>query len=315
MIQIQPQFLKGWRREPDARKVSHPKFSLIRDRMKALVAPSFSSTAYDLRQFAPARHNQLTSNCCVANAMARATEIKRIIGLYQTAIAGGSTPTVALPSALSGHQPLSRLAIYYLARELMVPQETSVDEGTYVSLAADVLTRFGVCREEQLPATPTDQAFWPFDVGPTPPSLVFTPPTWLCMQDAYLHKITAWYSIDSTGDQRVSDVILALSNNCCVVYGADVDQQWMTYGPSSAPLGVMMGPQIGSHSTVLEGWDPTNQVILGENSWGTSWGVDGPDGTGGFYQITTDKIASDECSDFVVIQAGWEPWAPSATSP
>lgn len=313
MIQIQPQFLKGWRREPDARKASHPKFSLIRDKMKALAGASYPSTSYDLRQFAPARHDQGSSNCCVANAMTRAAEVKRIQDLYQALVASGVAPATALPQALAGHQPLSRLAVYYLARELMVPQETNVDDGTYVSLAADALTRFGVARETQLPNTPNDQAFWPFDIGPTPPTLVFTPPTWLCMQDAYLHKISAWYSIDSTGDQRVSDVILALSNNCCVVYGADIDQQWMSYGASSPPLGVMTGPAIGSHSTVLEGWDATNQVILGENSWGTGWGVGGPDGTSGFYQITTDKIASDECSDFVVIQAGWEPWAPSTT--
>ena len=69
---------------------------------------------------------------------------------------------------------------------------------------------------------------------------------------------------------------------------------------------------LGGHATVLEGWDPVRQLFLGENSWGDNWGIVGPDGTKGFYEITADKIASDECNDFVVIAQGFEPWIPAA---
>jgi len=234
--------------------------------------------------------------------MTRGLEIKRIMKLYNAAIASGVGESAAITQAFSGHVALSRLALYFLARELMDPQETNQDNGTFVSCAAEALKSFGVCREDPDPGNPNDRAYWPFDL-----SQVLESPKWMNMREAYIHKISAWYRIDSTGDQRVQDVILALAAGNPVAYGARVDAQWQTYD-GTTPLGTMTGPSIGGHCTLLEGWDNARQLILGENSWGEDWGVKGPDGTGGFYEITPEKIASPECSDFIVLQGGWEPW-------
>jgi C1A family cysteine protease len=172
----------GFRPEPDPDQ-KHWSFELLKPALAA-----YAGKASDLRGFASPRHDQSHSGSCVAQSTIKALELKRI-----------------QKYGLLSHVDLSRLALYFLAREMMDPQETDKDDGTFVSLAADVLRRFGVCRESADPAKPDDKAFWPFDLD-----LLFTSPGWLQMRQAYIHKIDAWYKIYSTGDDRVNDVILAL---------------------------------------------------------------------------------------------------------
>jgi len=299
-MDLQGLVLTGFRPEPVAKTLGHPKFELIRGKLQAHIGAGVQSS--DLRKFSPKRHNQLNSSSCVANGITRGLEVKRIEKLYQDALVSGVSESMALSQAFSGHVSLSRLALYYLAREVMDPPETDQDNGTYVSCGAEALKSFGLCREEQDHGNPNDRAYWPFDLNQ-----ILVSPKWINMREAYIHKISAWYRINSVGDQRVQDVILALAAGNPVVYGAIVDDPWRSYD-GTKPLDLMSGPSIGGHCTVLEGWDNDKQLFLGENSWGPDWGVVGPDGTGGFYEMTPEKIASTECSDFIVIQAGWEPW-------
>jgi C1A family cysteine protease len=180
------------------------------------------------------------------------------------------------------HVDLSRLAIYYLARELMNPSEVLNDKGTYISLAADVLRRFGICTE----------ADWPFDL-----SKVTVPPSWRAMRKAYVHKITAWYKIKSSGANRVEDVIEALAAGYPVVYGTKVGSNWTKY-TGKDPIG-LPSDVLGGHATVLVGWDPARNLFIGENSWG-NWGLNG------FYELREEVISDDSSRDFIVIQAPWE---------
>lgn len=122
--------------------------------MGSYLAPG--SKPSDLRKFSPPRrHNQLATSSCVANAMTRALENKRIQQLYHDALAAGMRDQDALAKAQAGHISLSRLALYYLSREEMDPQETDKDEGTIVSIAAELLRTFGVSREEPDPSNPS----------------------------------------------------------------------------------------------------------------------------------------------------------------
>lgn len=234
----------------------------------------------DLRGFASPRHNQSHTSSCVAQSTVKALELKRI-----------------MKHGVTAHVDLSRLAVYYLARELMSPNETNKDEGTHISLAADVLRRFGICRENPILGATNDRSYWPFDA-----TKIMTPPSWGSMRQAYLHKISAWYKIYSKGQDRVGDVIQALASGSPVVYGTQIGDNWFKY--DGTPIEKTAGTIAGGHATVLVGWDPQGDFFWGENSWGRGWGPDD-----GFYKIRPDVIASQMSSDFVVFTCGWEPWA------
>lgn len=261
-------FISGFRPEPipvtDKEKADWEKWSFS-VALKPQLA-GYSAQTSDLRLFASPRHNQKATSTCVAQSVIKALELKRIQKYGATS-----------------HVDLSRLALYYLARELMHPPETDQDKGTYVSLAADALRRFGVCEE----------ALWPFA---TDLAAVCKSPSWTAMRRAYVHKISSYHRITSTGTARVDEVILALASGNPVVYGTKVGDNWMKYTSSSEPLGLPTNIR-GGHATVLEGWD--GKFFIGENSWGL-WGKNG------FYEIQPEVIASEFSSDFVVIQAGFE---------
>lgn len=268
------------RPEPAAEFDKHWDFALIRPK---LALASGSSKASDLREFSSPRHNQLHSGSCVPQSAIKALEIKRIKKYGRAA-----------------HVDLSRLALYYLSRELMLPPETHMDAGTYGSVAAEVLRLFGVCKEE--PAGIGDRAFWPFEIGEegNPESgLLYKAPSWAAMRQAYLHKISAWYKIGATGSDRVDAIIDALAAGNPVIYCAEIFENFAYY--NGTPISGYPGRLFGGHGTVLVGWEPQNTFFWGENSWGTSWGPDG-----GFYKITPEYIASKHAFDFIVMTGGWE---------
>jgi C1A family cysteine protease len=219
----------------------------------------------DLRPFSSPRHNQRSTSSCVANAVVKALEIKRIMQ-------GGGHDT---------HTDLSRMAVYYLARELMFPPKTHVDGGTYISHACDVLRRFGVCTE----------ADWPWDFDK-----INEAPSWAAMRKAYVRKIESFYKIRSVKDDRVAEVVRCLQAGNPVVFGTTVGRNWSRYKKGQ----VLECPvsTTGRHATVLVGW--RDGKFIGENSWGSSWGDDG------FYLMDPKVIACNQAQDFWVIQGGWE---------
>lgn len=229
-------------------------------------------TEVDLRPFTSPRHDQRHSSSCVAQAVVKALEIQRI-----------------MKHGHDEHVDLSRLAVYYLARNLMFPPTTNEDDGTYIRLACDVLRRYGVCTERD----------WPFDL-----EKVCVPPSWSAMRKAYVHKINSFYKIRSEGQDRVEKVILALAAGCPVVFGAAVGHNWYTYHSFLPGVGDTLTPPrhvTGWHATVLVGWK--DGKFIGENSWGKSWGHDG------FYYMSPKYIASDDhVHDFWVMVEGYEPF-------
>ena len=158
---------------------------------------STGSWDIDLREYTSPRHRQLSTSSCVGQSVVKALEVKRI-----------------MKHGYDAHIDLSVLSVYYLARELMNPQETDKDSGTYISLACDVLRRFGVCPE-------TD---WPFKTN----KVLFSPP-WKAMRNAYLHKIKAFYRINSVGQDRIEKVVKALQARNPVVFGTSVGTNWFSY--------------------------------------------------------------------------------------
>lgn len=245
------------REEPTELQEKHWSFG---DKMKPTMNV-VGSLASDLRPYSSPRHNQRSSNSCAAQTIIKYRELIRIKAYGPEA-----------------HVDLSRLACYFLARELMDPPETDRDEGSYITANAEALRRFGTCVE----------SLWAFESA----HLLRSPP-WRVMQSAYKNKIPGWTIVTSSGSDRVDDVILTLANGLPVAYGRPVGRDWVNYD-GTKPLGVSENPT-GKHATLLLGWDPQKGVFLGENSWGAEWGIDG------FYEIYPEAIAERAASDFVVM--------------
>lgn len=252
--------LKGYRDEPE-----NPNLWIYEDQLKERMKASASGDV-DLREFSSPRHNQRATSSCVGNSVVKALEIKRI-----------------MKHGHEAHVDLSRLAVYYLARELMFPSETHLDEGTYISHAFDAVRRFGVPTEEQ----------WAWDT-----SKVTTPPSFMAMRSAYLHKIESFYKIRSRGQDRIDEVVRCLQAGNPVVFGTYVNSTWYGVGEDHILKTVTQNDATGRHATVLVGFK--DGKFIGENSWGTGWGDDG------FYYMDPAAVADDGAKDFFVAQAGWE---------
>lgn len=217
----------------------------------------------DWRRLSPTerRHDQAGTNSCVANAVVRGLELA-------LAIRGRSSPD------------LSRLAVYWLARELMDPQETDRDEGTYISHACDALRRFGACPEDD----------WPFD-----PDRVLDAPSWRAMRRAHNHRLAAFHRIKATGRRRAEVVREALRNGMPVAFGTRVDGSWTTYHGTGTLGPVRSGP--GSHAMLIVGSIEDGRFAI-ENSWGPEWGVDG------FAVVSERVITSSASRDFWALDVG-----------
>lgn len=189
----------------------------------------------DLRQHSSPRHNQRLTNSCVAQSVIKALEIKRIQKYGHTA-----------------HVDLSVMDLYYGCRDLMDPKETHIDEGTHISLACDVLRRYGVCREV-LHKFGSDN--------------LYTPPPVLATREAYMNKIKANFRITSVGWDRVDDVVANLQMGNPVVFGTTVGDNWKKYDSYSQPLAPLKWEDVkGRHATCLVGY--VNGLFITENSWG-----------------------------------------------
>lgn len=239
------------------------------DTIKGILTSSGSGDA-DLRMYSSEVHNQRQSGSCVANAVAKALEIKE---RFEKASKGEEM----------SHTDISRLHLYFLSREMHRSQ--GEDNGTHISICCDVLTRFGIVPEK----------YWPFDLNK-----LFVPPSWKAMRHSYSNKLglSGYYRIESSGESRVADVIKALRANHPVVYGTSVDTSWFGYKQGDVLRKVTESE--GRHATCLVGWDDTQGVFIGENSWGGHWGE------GGCYRMDPKVIASWDPSDFWVVRGHWE---------
>lgn len=252
--------VSGFREEPE-----NPDHWGFEDKLRPQLIATGSGDV-DLRPFTSPRHMQLDTNSCVAQATVKALEIKRI-----------------QQHGMASHVDLSRMAVYWMARNMMSPKETDVDKGTFVSLAFDAIRRFGV---------PPEVA-WPWDRAK-----INDEPSWDAMRKAYVTKIRAYYKIQSQGQDRVDMVVEALRAGNPVVFGTNADRTWQEYQKGQVLKPVSTSDREGRHATVIVGFQ--GGTFIGENSWGTAWGDDG------FYLMSPEVVAFSGSLDFWVPQAGFE---------
>ena len=187
------------------------------------------------------------------------------------ACAGNSTAdSVEILNAIEGRPPvqLSRLFVYTLARNFMDLDrdgkgDIDQDDGTFIRLCFEVLSKFGICRED----VPAGQGGWPYDV-----SKVSTLPDLRAMRAATGHRIHSYYRIRETGAERISKMVEALRSNHPIVFGTQIDQAFQDLKDFMSWS--RKGEAKGGHAMVVVGY-LANQGFIVKNSWGKKWGEDG----------------------------------------
>lgn len=207
------------------------------------------------------RNNKiLISGNCVANAVADSFEA-------QMAHRKGCDP--------SQIEDISRLFIYWNARNLSNPPTCNKDSGSKIRLAFDCMARYGA---------PTEKTY-PYDT-----SKVNTRPTIISYREAIKNRISKFYRIDGEGTMRISQIKQALSSGNPVVFGTKIAESFRKVN-SDAVITNPGGGWIGGHAMVIVGWSESKLAFEVRNSWGTDWGVNG------YCWMDKDYIASNVTSD------------------
>lgn len=210
----------------------------------------------ELKEFTPIS-NQLTLGSCVANATCDALEI------------------------LQGYKDensvkqLSRLFVYFNSRNYH--KETKVDKGTYIRYAFSSLKKLGVCSEST----------WKYDTNK-----VFSQPNLQSYREGNDNKISNYYSITSTGDDRNQDICTAILNDHPVVFGTHVDSSFLENNRY-----IYDTPSVskGAHAMIIVGYRKNPELEFKvRNSWGSGWGDNG------HTWMTANYMKSSYSSDFWV---------------
>jgi C1A family cysteine protease len=257
--------LGGWKPDPANKK--YYRFDKTALRLTEGNVQYQSADDVDLRPYTSARHDQRSTGSCVAQSVVKALEIKRIIQHGHV-----------------NHVDLSVLDVYYGARERMTPPEVDADDGTYISLACDVVREVGVCRDSMHPWSPAN---------------VFEKPTVMASREARLNRIQSHFKIKSYGQDRLNDIIFNLKAANPVVFGTTVGRDWMSYMGGATPLTVETRP-LGGHAMTIIGY--VGGLFIIENSWGIIWGEDG------FGYVDPAVFTHASTRDLWVIVDGSEAW-------
>lgn len=210
---------------------------------------------------------QLWAGSCVGNACADAVEIINAVE---------GRPRVEL----------SRLFVYALARHLMDDDgdgrnDLNLDEGTFIRIGMDILSRFGICTE----------AMWPYDL-----KKLFVAPSLKSMRQAAGHRIHDYYRIGATGDDRLAEIVYALRQRQVVVFGTKVSQDFTKLN-HEGPVGPPTGMTKGGHAMIIVGYSAGTGFLI-KNSWGKTWGDDG------FAFLTEEYIKWERTRDIWVPMRG-----------
>jgi hypothetical protein len=204
--------------------------------------------------------NQGSLGSCTANGWA--------LALYVAMVKQGIPAFIA-----------ARLAIYYGERAL--EGTTATDAGAAVADGAAFLASYGIPKESD----------WPYDV-----SQFSVPPGPLVSHDAYDGRGSVglnYHPISSTGDQLIADVGAAVKGGMVPVFGCTVTEQFCSTQPSGTIHTPTSSDAIaGGHCEGIVIFDPANERVAVQNSWGPDWGDPDPALPRGCWWMGFDYLTS-----------------------
>lgn len=241
----------------DIFNVNDKSFSEIKPKLNQLGASNTNSEHTVLGNDQVEIFDQLSLNSCVANSTISALKI--------------------LLANQRKFVNLSRLFCYWNAR--MLSQSTDTDNGCFLRDAYKSLSSLGVCLEDS----------WSYKI-----ENVFATPPLESYKEGNDNIISSFYRLDSSGNQLLTDIELAVRANHPVSFGTAVsyeferyqgeDRLWLPPTTNIAGLHAMLIIGIKTNSD-----GSTNYLI--QNSWSKKWGKNGTCWFSGAYLI--DENSSD----------------------
>ena len=218
----------------------------------------------DLSEYIENVLNQGSTSSCVANAWEQAIRIERKrLGFSKTELG-------------------SRLFGYHNSRSEHGDEKT--DSGTYLRTYAASLKKYGNCFESDYP-------FIRRKVNRNPPPSAY--------RKSYGYRgMKGYYKIFTLGATRTDAIRAALTAGKPVVFGTDVDKNFLKKkGPSV--INIPRGEAVGGHAMCIVGYkfdQARNEYIYKVvNSWGTGWR------DGGYVYFTKDYIQWYKLRDLWVV--------------
>lgn len=253
---------------PSTGEINCKKFSSKSDKFTKLAA-SVDNSIHIIPEFTPISNQQAISSC-VSNATSDCAEMLK----------GLESPAKV--------EQVSRLFIYYNAR--VFQNEANIDNGCYIHDALATTVKLGLCRE----------SVWEYDTNK-----VFVRPSLEAYREASDNKsIVDYYQITSDGDQRLTDIEMAIRSNHPVIFGTPVGQELADYRGEDK---VFNPPtkEIGGHAMLITGVRVNNgkKEFLIRNSWGENWGIKGHCWFSADYitwSKTNDLFVATHMTDFLV---------------
>lgn len=174
---------------------------------------------------------------------------------------------------------ISRLFVYYNARNLENPPETNTDSGSRIKFNLCSMSLYGACPEK----------LWEYDI-----SKFNIRPAIIAYREAIKHRISAFYRIDKTGEDRILQVKQALSAGNIIIFGTKLSNSYRSVSDETV-IFPPTGSYIGSHAQLICGWSSAKKAFKIRNSWGIEWGF------GGFCYMAPEYIKADITRDLWVI--------------
>jgi hypothetical protein len=181
----------------------------------------------------------------------------------------------------------SRLRLYRYARAILGDPQS--DSGTSLRACLDVDRKLGFCPESA----------WPYEID----KFKLMPPAEAERLSHDQIGQIGHYRIDSTGDRRLEEIQDALASRFLVVFGTQVSDKFLAYGPGSAPLEAPTAAEniLGGHGLVFGGYEKINYgasvVFDVVNSWSDNYGDHG------WCRFSESYVADSRTADLWIVES------------
>ncbi len=190
-------------------------------------------------------------------------------GQVGSCVANAWSDMLEILDGLSGDdkvEQLSRRWLYWVSRYLL--GQTGVDDGTFLRAAAHQLKTLGTFEEKYFPYTEDMEYITGSKASPLLEHYTM----------ASNNRLSGFYRAEALNpEQYLNELEIAIRSDHPVVFGTDVNRDFLSYGGGGHIIGPPKDDIVGGHAMIITGvgFDGDKRWWMLRNSWSSGWGDDG----------------------------------------